>query len=725
MNEHLPHFYEFGEYRLDAAKRLLWRGSETVVLMPKAFDVLLILVSQHGQIVTKDYLMEHVWHDSVVEENSLNVNVSALRRIFGEKPREHRFIATVPGVGYQFVADVNQVFNGHGAVSKNGDQPQPLITEQPVINNLNSLPVAKKTNKTWLWSTVSLALILITIAGYWFFYSKDEWSELPVIKRTIQITSSSALDFYPSISPDGNFVAFSSDRTGSFEIYVKQLVAGAREIQITSDGGQNFQPSFSSDGSLIAFHSKKRGGIWVIPATGGVAKQLTEFGTRPNWSPDSSQIAFQTSALSDLGFNAVNAMPPSTIWVVPARGGSEPKQLTEPGKPLGGHGSPVWSPDGKRILFCTNDLVETDLWSVSSEGGDLKKVLPGVMEAVYAPDGKSIFTTNGRFLAKIEVSENGDPVGEPVKMFEISSGPRIRQLSISAKSKKIVYTAISTVSNIWSTNLDPKTNEAASDPVQLTKSNTRNVTPSFSPDGKRITYQPSTVGLSGSIWIMDSDGSNQFQLVSGGSGFPWWFKDGKHLAFRTERDDKPGLWSTDVEGGKEKKLFDFEGDVSFIRLSPDGKKLAFNSKRDGSLNIWTSSIEGKEVKQLTFSKELMGFPAWSPDGKWIAFQIKTNESTNVAIIPSDGGEVTQLTFGKEQNWVYDWSPDGDKIIFAGERSGVWNVYWISRSTKQEKQLTNFTKINSYVRYPAWSPAGDKIAYEYAETTGNIWMMELK
>lgn len=723
MDEQLPHYFEFGEYRLDAAKRLLWRGDETVVLMPKAFDVLLLLVSQHGQVVSKDYLMTKVWHDSVVEENSLNVNVSTLRRIFGEKPREHRFIATVPGIGYQFVADVNKVFNGHSEVSKNGSQAQNLISEPEIIKSLTSSPEIQKTNKIWLFATIALSSIIVVISIYWFFSSKDLWTEVPVIKGTVQLTSSSALDFYPSISPDGNLVAFSSDRTGNFEIYVKQLVRGAREIQITSDGGQNFQPAFSADGSLIAFHSKKRGGIWVIPSTGGIAKQITDFGTRPAWSPDNSQIVFQTDSLSDLGFNALNAMPPSTIWTVSTSGG-EPKRLTDPGKPPGGHGSPSWSPDGKRILFVANDLNDKEIWSVSIQGNDFKKVLSNVMDVAYAPDGKSLFTTNGRFLAKLEISENGEAIGKPVKIFDIS-GPRIRHLSIAAKSKRIVYTSISTVSNIWSTKIDPNTSEAIENPIQLTKSNTRNITPSFSPDGKKITYQPSTVGIGGSIWIMDSDGNNQSQLISTDGRFPWWSNDGKKLIFRSERDDLSALWTAEIEGGKENKLFDIDDNVTFIRPSPDGRKLAFNSKRDGSLNIWTSSIEGEDLKQLTFDKELMGFPTWSPDGKLIAFQIKRNETTNVGIIPSDGGEPIQLTFDKEQSWVYDWSPDGDKIIFAGQRNGIWNVYWISRSTKQQKQITNFTKTNSYVRYPAWSPTNDKIVYEYAETTGNIWMMELK
>ena len=86
--------------------------------------------------------------------------------------------------------------------------------------------------------------------------------------------------------------------------------------------------------------------------------------------------------------------------------------------------------------------------------------------------------------------------------------------------------------------------------------------------------------------------------------------------------------------------------------------------------------------------------------------------------------LTRLAAMDEQ-WAHSWSPDGDKIAFAGFRSGFWNIWWVSRSTKQQKQLTNYTKPNSYVRYPSWSPLGNRMVYEYAGTTGNIWVMNLK
>ena len=76
----------------------------------------------------------------------------------------------------------------------------------------------------------------------------------------------------------------------------------------------------------------------------------------------------------------------------------------------------------------------------------------------------------------------------------------------------------------------------------------------------------------------------------------------------------------------------------------------------------------------------------------------------------------QLVSNDGLSWPHDWSHDGDKILFAGQRDGIWNIYWVSRSTKEQKQLTHYSKLNAFVRYPAWSPAGNQIVYEYAETT---------
>ena len=98
--------YEFGEFRLDTAKRQLFRSGNSLPLTSKVFETLLHLVEHAGQLVAKDELIRAVWPDTVVEENNLNQNISALRRLLGENRGDNRYIVTIPGQGYRFVAAI-------------------------------------------------------------------------------------------------------------------------------------------------------------------------------------------------------------------------------------------------------------------------------------------------------------------------------------------------------------------------------------------------------------------------------------------------------------------------------------------------------------------------------------------------------------------------------------------------------------------------------------------
>src|SRR4051812_24391038 len=98
---------ELGDFRLDRERRLLLgRDGVSIPLPSKAFDTLSYLVEHAGRVVDKDELMRTIWPDTAVEENNLNQNISLLRRLLGEVRGEHRYIATVPSRGYQFVANV-------------------------------------------------------------------------------------------------------------------------------------------------------------------------------------------------------------------------------------------------------------------------------------------------------------------------------------------------------------------------------------------------------------------------------------------------------------------------------------------------------------------------------------------------------------------------------------------------------------------------------------------
>jgi DNA-binding winged helix-turn-helix (wHTH) protein len=105
---------EFGVFRIDERRRLLFRGDEIIPLTSKVFDTLMILVENRGRVLDKDELMSLLWPSSHVEEGNLAVNVSHLRKALDETKNERRFIVTIPGRGYRFVGEVRETLGGNG-----------------------------------------------------------------------------------------------------------------------------------------------------------------------------------------------------------------------------------------------------------------------------------------------------------------------------------------------------------------------------------------------------------------------------------------------------------------------------------------------------------------------------------------------------------------------------------------------------------------------------------
>lgn len=116
--------YQFGEFRLDVKNRLLLRGSQSIPLTPKAFDLLLVFVENSGSLLEKEELMERIWGNSFVEEANLARTVSFLRKALGDDPKQPVYIVTVTGHGYRFVADVKDLTDESGWAA--AEQPDPI-----------------------------------------------------------------------------------------------------------------------------------------------------------------------------------------------------------------------------------------------------------------------------------------------------------------------------------------------------------------------------------------------------------------------------------------------------------------------------------------------------------------------------------------------------------------------------------------------------------------------
>jgi len=185
--------FEFERFRLDASKRLFFDADEPVPLMPKAFDILCYIVERAGSVVEKNDLMDAIWPDTAVEENNLTQNISALRKVLGEKHRENRFIATVPGRGYKFVADVQTVRRDESEYSEAGPRAAESLS---VASAERPDPTEKKKGfDRWVITSVTaLVFVGLVTAGVML------WRERSSLVGHHKIASIAVLPFKPLVT---------------------------------------------------------------------------------------------------------------------------------------------------------------------------------------------------------------------------------------------------------------------------------------------------------------------------------------------------------------------------------------------------------------------------------------------------------------------------------------------------------------------------------------------
>ena len=275
MDEPQIQIYEFDKFRLYTAKRLLIKDADEIVpLMPKAFDTLLYLVAHAGKVLDKDQLMSEIWADTIVEENNLTQNISILRRVLGERRGEHRFIATVPGYGYKFVASVREVkdmaLSEVQAVAPSSNFTELQISDanlqnkpQSVIakNQISNLQSAIR-NRMWL-----AAIIILVIAGLSFvgFYS---WRGNVKTISDARVKSIAVLPFKPLVVENrdealelGMADALIAKLSGGEDIVVRPLSAIRKFNAVEQDAiavGRELNVEAVLDGSIQTWGNRIR-----------------------------------------------------------------------------------------------------------------------------------------------------------------------------------------------------------------------------------------------------------------------------------------------------------------------------------------------------------------------------------------------------------------------------------------------------------------------------------
>lgn len=166
----ISNLYEFGEFRLDANKRLLRRGTETVALTPKACDVLLLLIQHSGEVVTKDEIMRVVWADSFVEESNLTQTIFVLRKALAET-QDQKYILTLQGQGYRFVAGVREIFPEpqHSAEEDSQENAADLVATNSNPVRPDRLVAVTRTPATNLLILAVVVIVSLVIASVAYF----------------------------------------------------------------------------------------------------------------------------------------------------------------------------------------------------------------------------------------------------------------------------------------------------------------------------------------------------------------------------------------------------------------------------------------------------------------------------------------------------------------------------------------------------------------------------
>jgi Tol biopolymer transport system component len=419
---------------------------------------------------------------------------------------------------------------------------------------------------------------------------------------------------------------FVSEASGNADIYL-QRVGGRNPINLTPDSpAADTAPAFSPDGERIAFRSERDGeGIYVMGSTGESVKRLTDFGHDPAWSPDGKQIVFSSGSGQDPWSRDALAQ----LWVVPSSGLGEISPLTRQADAV----QPKWSPSGKRIAFwgLNDGSGQRDIWTIPADAkGEPVPVAvtndPAMdWNPVWSPDGRSLYFASERGgsmnIWRVAIDEasgrtRGEP--EPVTTPSRTSG----SISLSRDGRQMMYVSSDRRSSVMRFGFDSAGSKMIEPPRPVFQASRVIYTQDISPDGQWIAF--STLGGQEDLFVVRSDGTGYRQVTDDAfhDRGPKWSPDGTRIAFYSDRSGRYETWSIRPDGsGRPEQLTKTTGPSRWdSEWSPDGKRLATT---DG-VKTWIEDLTlplGQRTAEAIAPMEggrALTPRSWSPDGGTLA-----------------------------------------------------------------------------------------------------------
>jgi TolB protein len=235
---------------------------------------------------------------------------------------------------------------------------------------------------------------------------------------------------------------------------------------------------------------------------------------------------------------------------------------------------------------------------------------------------------------------------------------------------------------------------------QITQNQSINISPVWSPDGKKIAFT-SYLKRNPDLYLIDMDGKNlrRFSSYPGLNVSPSWSPDGKRIVLMMGMEGKSDIYLIDANGGNPKKITAGHGNEASPTWSPDGKQIAFVSDRSGSPQIYIMTWEGSNVRRLTYEGSYNTNPSWSPKGDRIVYCGRVGGRFNILTVAPDGTGLQKLTSNSGDNESPCWSPDGRYIAFSSNRTGGSKIYIMNANGFNQRPLTSSKGGESS---PSWS-----------------------
>ncbi len=653
--------FHLGEWLVVPKLHRLRRGAEERPLEPKVMQVLVFLASRHGEVVGHEDLIEHVWDGMAVSSNVVTYSIAALRKALEDDWRAPRYIETISKSGYRLimpirteaetevvpVATIPEGSRGAAAVEeaipKGRVTPMPLAAPAEAARTRSRLP-----RRGWLIAGAAGAIGALSIVGAARVLIEPLDREA-LLLNPVPVTSFPGSEVQPTLSPDGNHIAFAWMKPGrpDRDLYVMLVGADTPAPLATSDDHER-SPAWTPDGLHVIYARWKTDGsgcgIYKIPAVGGSSERIAECPGRPignmSVSPDGRLLA--VGALGPVG-------EPAQIYVIDLSEGVATLVGNPPADRQGDY-YPMFSPDGSRISFqrFRGDGL-SDVYTVAADGTGLSRVTfdnRDVGGTDWSADGSALFFSSyraGRYTLWRVPATGGDPAPVAINDHNIISP------SLSRSGNRIAYSKAITDVNLWSTRLRGE-GTALTPPLAVTAE--QSATADFWTDHD----EPQKL-LSSTLW----------------EGHPEISPDGTRLAFVSDRSGSFEVYSAGIDGSDLRRHTSFGGPfVGSPRWSPDGSQIVFDARPEGHADLWTVNRESATPQRLTADPDDEFAGSYSADGAFVYFTSHRSGSWQVWRMPAGGGEARQVT--EAGGYAAIEGPGGAFLYYAKyDRAGIWRL----------------------------------------------------